>query len=45
MKGSRAYADWLEAMHWKTHISKVQIVRLALKEWAERNGHEAPPEI
>ena len=45
MKGSPEYADWLEGVHRKTYISKVQIVRLALAEWAERHGHPAPPEI
>lgn len=45
MKGSPEYADWLEGVHRKTHIPKVQIVRLALGLWAETNGHTSPPEI
>ena len=45
MKGSPAYVEWLEAVHRKTHIPKVQIVRLALAEWAEKHGHPSPPEI
>lgn len=45
MKGSPEYAQWLEAIHRKTYIPKVQIVRLALAEWAAKNGHDAPPEI
>ncbi|MDG3008513.1 hypothetical protein [Paludisphaera mucosa] len=45
MKGSPEYAAWLEGLHRKTHISKVQIVRLALQEWSAKNGHSAPPEI
>jgi hypothetical protein len=45
MKGSRAYSEWLESVHRKTHIPKVVIFRLALAEWAVRNGHDAPPEI
>jgi hypothetical protein len=45
MKGSPEYAAWLEAIHRKTYISKVQIVRLALTEWAAKNGHPTPPEI
>jgi hypothetical protein len=45
MKGSRAYSEWLESVHRKTHIPKVVIFRLALAEWAERNGHESPPEL
>jgi hypothetical protein len=45
MKGSKGYAAWLEDRHRETHIPKVQIVRVALAEWAERNGRPAPPEI
>jgi hypothetical protein len=45
MKGSAEYAGWLEDVHKKTHIPKVQIFRLAIAEWAEAHGHEAPPEI
>jgi hypothetical protein len=45
MKGSPEYVDWLESIHRKTHIPKVQIFRIAIAEWAERNGHGAPPEI
>lgn len=43
LKGSADQAAWLEAVHRKTHISKSVIVRLALSEWAERNGHDAFP--
>lgn len=45
MKGSAGYVAWLESVHRKTHIPKVQIFRLAIAEWAERNGHPTPPEI
>ncbi len=45
LKGSLEYAAWLERMHRKTHIGKTSMVRLALAEWAERNGHELPPEL
>jgi hypothetical protein len=45
MKGSPEYAGWLEGVHKKTHIPKVQIIRLALSEWAEKHGHTLPPEI
>jgi hypothetical protein len=45
MKGSRAYSEWLESIHRNTHIPKVVLFRLALAEWAERNGHDAPPEL
>lgn len=45
MKGSPAYVDWLERMHKKTRIPKVQLFRIAMEDWAAKNGHEAPPEI
>jgi hypothetical protein len=45
MKGSAEYVAWLDDVHRKTHIPKVQIFRLAIAEWAERNGHPTPPEI
>lgn len=45
MKGSPDYVQWLDKVHKKTHIPKVQIVRLALIDWAKKNGHAAPPEI
>jgi hypothetical protein len=41
LKGSQEQADWLEAVHRKTHLSKSVIVRLAISLWAEHNGH--PP--
>lgn len=41
LKGSQEQADWLDAMHRRTHIAKSVIVRLALSLWAEHNGH--PP--
>jgi hypothetical protein len=45
MKGSPGYVKWLDDVHRKTHIPKVQIFRIAVSEWAARNGHEEPPEI
>jgi hypothetical protein len=45
MKGSAEYVDWLEEVHRKTHIPKVQIFRIAVAEWAARNGLREPPEI
>jgi hypothetical protein len=45
LKGSRAFADWLEDVHRKTHIPKTTIVRLALATWAKQNSHPAPPEF
>jgi hypothetical protein len=45
MKGSSAYAQWLEGAHKTTHIPKVQIFRLAVAKWAHDEGLPAPPEI
>lgn len=45
MKGSPEYVAWLDEVHNRTHIPKVQIFRLAVAEWAKANGHPAPPEI
>jgi hypothetical protein len=45
LKGSPEYAAWLDALHQRTHIGKATLVRLALSEWAERNGHPKPPEL
>ncbi len=45
MKGSPEYSAWLEEVHRTTHIPKVQIFRLALADWAAKNGYRTPPEI
>lgn len=45
LKGSVAYAEWLEMVHHETHISKATLVRLGLALWAEQNGFAPPPEI
>jgi hypothetical protein len=45
LKGSPEYAEWLDQVHKKTHIAKATLFRVAMAEWAERNGHPAPPEI
>lgn len=45
LKGSPLYAEWLDALHRKTHIPKASLFRLALAEWAEKNGHSPPPEL
>jgi hypothetical protein len=45
MKGSPEFVDWLDAVHKATHIPKVQIFRIAVAEWAKKNGHPAPPEM
>ncbi|WP_406699116.1 hypothetical protein V5E97_09575 [Singulisphaera sp. Ch08] len=45
MKGSPSYVAWLDGIHRSTHIPKVQIVRLALAEWAKKHSHPEPPEI
>lgn len=45
LKGSQEYVDWLEDVHKKTRLPKATIFRLAVEEWASRNGHPAPPEL
>lgn len=45
LKGSREYVDWFNAIQEKTHIPKATIVRLALAEWAKKQGHPSPPEM
>jgi hypothetical protein len=45
LKGSPAYAEWLDQVHKKTHIAKATLFRLAMAEWAEKNGHPTPPEM
>jgi hypothetical protein len=44
LKGSAEYAQWLEDVHRKTRIPKAAIFRLAIEEWAAKNGHPLPPE-
>jgi hypothetical protein len=45
LKGTPEYARWLDQLHRTTHIPKAALFRLAMAEWAERNGHAAPPEF
>ena len=45
LKGTVGYSTWLDGVHRKTHIPKAAIFRLAVAEWAERNGHPSPPEM
>jgi len=45
LKGTVAYSEWLDAIHRKTRIPRAALFRLAMEEWAERNGHPAPPEM
>lgn len=45
LKGTNEYAEWLEAVYRKTHLPKATIFRVAVAEWAERNGHPKPPEL
>lgn len=45
LKGSPEYNDWLTGAHKKTRLSKAAIFRIAVEQWAERNGLEPPPEI
>lgn len=43
LKGTLAYSEWLEAAHRKTRLPKATIFRLAVEEWAARNGIVPPP--
>jgi hypothetical protein len=45
LKGTAEYQEWLGHISRKTHIAASVIVRLALKDWAAKNKHEAPPEM
>ena len=45
LKGSPEYVEWLDAAHRKTHIPKAQIFRLAVQDWAAKQGLPVPPEI
>ena len=45
LKGSTAYAAWLEEIHKTTHIAKATLFRLAMADWAKKSGHRSPPEI
>jgi hypothetical protein len=43
LKGTQAQADWLETASHETRISKADITRLALIEWAKERGLKPPP--
>ena len=45
LKGSPEYKQWIAELSAKTHIATTVLYRLAIAEWAERNGHPKPPEI
>jgi hypothetical protein len=45
LKGSTAYAQWLDEASEKTHIAKSVIIRLALAEWAQKNSLPSPPKM
>lgn len=45
VKGSAEYVAWFDELHRRTHIPKVVMARIALKQLAERLGVEPPPEI
>lgn len=45
LKGSVAYAEWLERFHRETHIPKTTLVRLGLADLAKKLKFEAPPEL
>lgn len=43
LKGSPAWGDWLGEISERTMIPASKLIEVAMKEWAERNGHPAPP--
>ena len=43
LQGAPAEYQWLEELHSRTHLPKATIVRLALADWAQKNGHPGPP--
>lgn len=45
LKGTPAYAEFMDTLARKTHIPKAAMFRLAFAEWCERNGHGTPPEL
>jgi hypothetical protein len=45
LKGSKAYAKWLDEASDKTHIPKAVIIRLALAGWAQENKLPTPPKM
>lgn len=45
LKGTPSYRDWLSVIQRKTRITKSEFARLAIEEWAERNGYPVPPQI
>lgn len=45
LKGTQEYAKWLEEVNKKSHIPKAALFRLAMAEWAGRNGYPPPPEL
>jgi hypothetical protein len=45
LKGSPAYAAFVDAVNRKSHIPKAAMFRLAFADWCQRNGHGTPPEL
>jgi hypothetical protein len=45
MKGSPEYFRFVDSVHNKTGLTKVQMFRIAFKVWCEMNDHGTPPEI
>lgn len=45
LKGTPAYAEWLDKINRLSHIPKAAIVRLAVADWAAKQGYPGPPEF
>ena len=45
LKGTAAYAEWLDAAHKKTRLPKATIFRIGVELWADSVGLKRPPEL
>lgn len=45
LKGTVEYSAWLDDINKRSHIPKTALFRLAMAEWAQRNGYSPPPEM
>ena len=43
MKGNDQYAQWVEHLSQATRIPRVTLFDVALADWAQRQGFDAPP--
>jgi len=43
LKGTDEYAQWVAELSQATRIPRATLFDVALADWAERNGYQAPP--